>query len=190
MATQLALFGGGKRLLVDDDTGRIAYYPGLLNPAESDALFAEMLARAPWSNETMWMYDKMVDVPRLVARFGTEFPPLLADAKERVEAFLGERFTSVGLNYYRDGKDSVAWHSDHVEDLAPFPTIVLLSLGATRRMMVRTKKQPRRTHSIDLDPGSLFVMSGRSQDFWEHTIPKSPRPSDARISIAFRPYRG
>lgn len=190
MTTQLALFSAGPYTIVNDATGKIAYYPDVLDLAQSRALFETMLTHAPWTNETMWMYDHMVDVPRLVARFGTDLPRELAQAKHRVETLLGERFTNVSLNYYRDGRDSVAWHSDHIEELAPDPTIALLSLGSTRRMMVRTKARPRRTHAIDLEVGSLFVMSGRSQEFWEHTIPKSPRPVDARISIAFRPYRG
>ncbi|MBV8637728.1 MAG: alpha-ketoglutarate-dependent dioxygenase AlkB [Candidatus Eremiobacteraeota bacterium] len=188
MTTQLALFDCGPRVLVDDETGRIAYYPNVFDPGEAMQLFHWLLDNAPWSSETMWMYDKMVDVPRLVARFaGDNLPPPLEGARERVAEFLGERFTSVGLNYYRDGRDSVAWHNDHLEDLPPQPTIALLSLGATRRMQVRTKRRPRIVHSVDLDAGSLFVMSGRSQEFWEHTIAKSPRPTDARISVAFRP---
>ena len=136
----------------------------------------------------MWMYDRMVDVPRLVARYDVaDLPPLLSSARARVESFLGERFTSVGLNYYRDGRDSVAWHNDRVDDMPAEPTIALLSLGATRRMQVRTKRKPRVVHGIDLEPGSLLVMSGRSQECWEHTIQKSARPVDARISVAFRP---
>lgn len=188
MSSQLALFDTGPRVYVDDDTGRIAYYPCLLSPDEAARLFGWLMENAPWSSETMWMYDRMVDVPRLVARYPVEdLPPLLGAARERVEAFLGERFSSVGLNYYRDGRDSVAWHNDHLADMPAQPTIALLSLGATRRMQVRTKRRPRVVHSADLNAGSLFVMSGRSQEFWEHTIAKSPRPTDARISVAFRP---
>ena len=188
MTSQLALFDLGPRVYVDDETGRIAYYPDVFHPEQASKLFQWLLENAPWSSETMWMYDHMVDVPRLVARYaGEDLPPLLDDARQQVGAFLGERFTSVGLNYYRDGRDSVAWHNDHLDELPPQPTIALLSLGATRRMQVRTKKQPRAVHSIDLDAGSLLVMSGRSQEFWEHTIAKSRRPTDARISVAFRP---
>ncbi len=188
MTSQLALFESGPHVYVDDETGRIAYYPGVFETEEAARLFGSLMGDAPWSSETMWMYDHMVDVPRLVARYAVEdLPPLLNAARQRVEAFLAERFSSVGLNYYRDGRDSVAWHNDHLADMPPQPTIALLSLGATRRMQVRTKRRPRVVHSIDLDAGSLFVMSGRSQEFWEHTIAKSSRPSDARISVAFRP---
>ena len=187
MTSQLALFDTGPRVYVDDETGRIVYYPAVFSPQEAAGLFEWLLENAPWSSETMWMYDRMVDVPRLVARYTVEdMPPLLDAARRRVESFVGEPFTSVGLNYYRDGRDSVAWHNDRLEELPPQPTIALVSLGATRRMQIRTKRRPRVVHSIDLDAGSLLVMSGRSQEFWEHTISKSPRPVDARISMAFR----
>jgi alkylated DNA repair dioxygenase AlkB len=191
MSAQLSLFDSGPLTLVDDESGTIRYYPGVLSPERANELFSFLIANAPWTNETMWMYDHEVDVPRLVARYAEDdgLPHGLADAKAIAEKLLGEQFTSVGLNYYRNERDSVAWHSDHLEELVEQPTIALLSLGATRRMQVRTKERPRRTHSIDLDAGSLFVMSGRSQEFWEHTIAKSPRPSDARISVAFRRRR-
>ena len=177
-------------MLVDDPTGRIAYYPAVLDPAESAALFALVLGQAPWTSETMWMYDKMVDVPRKVAYFGTECPPMLSEAKARIEELLHETLPNISLNFYRDGRDSVAWHSDRIEQVRPNPTIALLSLGSTRQMKIRSKATPRRTFAIDLDPGSVFVMSGASQVHYEHTIAKSSRPADARISVAFRPYRG
>jgi alkylated DNA repair dioxygenase AlkB len=190
MASQLGLFGRTTTPLVDDATGRIVYYPDVLDVNECAELFALVLDQAPWKNEQMWMYDKMVDVPRKSAHYGSDCPPLLMDEKTRIEALLDYRFSNVSLNYYRDGRDSVAWHSDRVEELRPNPTIALLSLGSTRQMLLRTKERPRKTFAIDLDPGSVFVMSGPSQDYWEHTIPKTLRPADARISIAFRPYRG
>jgi alkylated DNA repair dioxygenase AlkB len=189
MSSQLALFGSQPRVFVDDATGRIAYHPAVFGAAEAAALFEWLLKNGPWTSETMWMYDKMVDVPRLVARYTAddELPQPLAAARERVEAFLREPFTSVGLNYYRDGRDSVAWHNDHLAGMPPQPTIAILSLGATREMRVRTKRRPRAIHAVDLEAGSLFVMSGRSQECWEHTIAKSTHPVDARISVAFRP---
>ena len=188
MGAQLHLFDSGPLTLVDDATGTIRYYPAVLTPSAAADLFAFLVEHAPWTNETMWMYDHEVEVPRLVARYLPDegMPQELVHAKIAVENLLSERFNSVSLNYYRNERDSVSWHSDHVEELVVRPTIALLSLGATRRMQVRTKKRPRRTHSIDLDAGSLFVMSGAAQEFWEHTIAKSPRPSDARISVAFR----
>jgi alkylated DNA repair dioxygenase AlkB len=191
MAQQTSLFGTAPRVFVDDQTGGIVYYPAVFSLRESDDLFEFLERTLPWQSETMWMYDRTVDVPRLIARFapGEPQPEELADVKRRIEDFLGTSFTSLSVQYYRDGNDSVAWHNDHREELAELPTIAVLSLGSTREMQVRSKARPRRTFSCDLEPGSLFVMSGRAQEFWEHHIPKVKRPIGARISVALRQRR-
>ena len=95
-------------------------------------------------------------------------------------------FTSVGLNLYRCGQDSVAPHNDHLHELASGQPIALLSLGATRRMTIRAKEPPRRAFHIDLDSGSLFVMSYATQIHYDHGIPKCAEPVGERISLAFR----
>jgi alkylated DNA repair dioxygenase AlkB len=191
MAQQMELFPGVPRVIADDERGSILYVPRLFTTQESDALFQELLANAPWSHETMWMYDKMVDVPRLVARFlpGDTLPASLTQIVERVQERLRTPFNSAGLNYYRDENDSVAWHSDHTEDLIALSSVAIVSLGATRQMLVRPKNPPRRAIGCDLGPGSLFVMSGRAQEFWEHSIPKARRPTAGRISVALRQQR-
>jgi alkylated DNA repair dioxygenase AlkB len=188
MAQQMGLFGEAPRAFVDDATGAVVYYPQVFSAGESARLFELFERTLPWSSETMRMYDRTVDVPRLIARFGPgqEKPPELAAVQGRVEQYLDTAFTSVSVQYYRDGNDSVAWHNDHREELVPLPVIALVSLGASREMLVRSKARPRRTFSCALDPGSLFVMSGRSQEFWEHHIPKVKRPTGPRISIALR----
>jgi alkylated DNA repair dioxygenase AlkB len=188
MAQQMGLFGRAPRVFVDDDTGGIVYYPELFDAQESSRLFALLESTLPWAQESMWMYDRSVEVPRLLARFAPEEskPAELVAVQERVEQHLNVRFNSLSVQYYRDGNDSVAWHNDHREELAPLPVIALVSLGAAREMLVRSKSRPRRSFSCDLHPGSLFVMSGRAQEFWEHHIPKVKRAVGARISIALR----
>lgn len=188
MPQQTGLFGSAPCVFADDSTGRIAYYPEVFGLDESAGLFTLLERTLPWESEQMWMYDRTVDVPRLIARFapGAAKPPELAAVQERVENFLGTAFTSISVQYYRNGNDSVAWHNDHREELVPLPTIALVSLGATREMQVRSKSRPRKTFACDLEPGSLFVMAGRAQEFWEHTIPKIRRPVAPRISIALR----
>ncbi|HEY8312683.1 MAG TPA: alpha-ketoglutarate-dependent dioxygenase AlkB [Candidatus Baltobacteraceae bacterium] len=188
MAQQIDLFASGPRVITDGARGTIAYAPHVFDSTESARLFDAILRDSPWSRETMWMYDKMVDVPRLVARFMPEdaLPEALQIVKSRVESQLGTQFNAIGLNYYRDGGDSVAWHNDRNEELVALPTVAVLSLGATRQMLVRPKAPPRKAIACDLEPGSLFVMSGRAQEFWEHSIPKSRRPTGPRISIALR----
>jgi alkylated DNA repair dioxygenase AlkB len=192
MAQQIGLFGTAPRVLVDDESGGIAYYPAVFSADEAARLFEQFERELPWVQETMWMYDHTVTVPRLIARFlpGDEKPARLLEVQQRVEQYLGVTFTSCSVQYYRGGSDSVAWHSDHTEDLIDLPVIAVLSLGATREMLVRSKARPRRTFSCDLEPGSLFVMSGRAQEFWEHHIPKARRAVAARISVALRQARG
>lgn len=191
MAQQIGLFGATPRVFVDDPTGGIAYYPAVFSAQESADLFGALRDTLPWSQESMWMYDHTVTVPRLIARFmpGDETPAQLSAAQRRVEEYLRVEFTACSVQYYRDGNDSVAWHSDHTEDLIERPVIAVVSLGATREMLVRSKAQPRRTFACDLDPGSLFVMSGEAQNHWEHHIPKVRRPVAPRISIALRQRR-
>jgi alkylated DNA repair dioxygenase AlkB len=188
MAQQIGLFGSTPRVFVDDETGGIAYYPAVFSAAESAELFEQFERELPWVQETMWMYDHTVTVPRLIARFlpDDERPARLRETQERVERYLGVQFTSCSVQLYRSGNDSVAWHSDHTEELIDLPVIAVLSLGATREMLIRSKSRPRRTFSVDLEPGSLFVMSGRAQEFWEHHIPKAKRMVAPRISVAFR----
>ncbi len=191
MAQQIGLFGAAPRVFVDDAGGRIAYYPELLGAAESTALFNALESSLAWTQETMWMYDHTVTVPRLLARFapGEPLPEPLLDLKKSVETRLLATFNGVSVQYYRDGNDSVAWHSDHTEDLIDCGYVALVSLGAVREMQIRTKARPRRSFSVDLEPGSLLVMGGRAQEFWEHHIPKVHRAVAPRMSIALRQKR-
>ncbi len=188
---QLALFGSGNREFVDDESGKIAYYPAVFTAAESKRLFEHFSQKLAWTQESMWMYDHTVAVPRLIARFSGEdpMPGEVTAVWKRVEEFLKAPFNSVSFQYYRDANDSVAWHSDHTEDLVENGIVAVVSLGAVREMQVRSKKRPRRTFSCALDPGSVFYMGGRAQDFWEHHIPKLRQAVAPRISIAFRQKR-
>jgi len=190
VAQQIGLFGSAPQVFVNDESS-IVYYPALLGAAESAALFEHLEKTLPWAQETMWMYDRTVAVPRLLARFapGEPLPHELADVKTRSEDLLHTRFNAVSVQRYRDGSDSVAWHSDHTEDLIERPYVALVSLGAVREMQIRSKTKPRRTFSVDLEPGSLLVMGGLAQEQWEHHIPKVARPLSARISIALRQRR-
>jgi alkylated DNA repair dioxygenase AlkB len=90
------------------------------------------------------------------------------------------------MNLYRDGHDSVAPHNDHLSELIPGEPIALVSLGATRRMTIRSKAKPRRIFDLDLEPGSLLVMSYQTQRTYDHGIPKTKDAVGPRISLAFR----
>jgi len=188
MAQQLGFFQERQRLIVSTPAGRIVYFAPVFSPAESNSLFEILLNTIPWSSERMWMYERLVEVPRLVASYepGAELPESLREIKSRAQAVLDEPFNGVSLNYYRDGTDSVAWHSDHSEGLTEKPTVALVSFGATRSMLFRSKAPPRHQLRCDLEPGSILAMCGDIQQHWEHHIPKVNLPTDARISVALR----
>jgi len=135
------------------------------------------------------MYDRDVDVPRLVAGYHLDDAILPADvtaAAHAVVAVTGVAFTDVGLNLYRDGSDSVAPHNDHLYEIVDGFPIALLSLGATRRMTIRSKMRPRRIFDIDLEHASLLVMSYKTQKHYDHGIPKVRASVGPRMSLAFR----
>src|SRR5579863_4712410 len=184
---QLDLFGTADRVLVDDDTGRIEYFPSAIDDATAEAAFALLVANAPWKAERRMMYDREVDVPRLGCslRPGDAAAYGLAGALHIVETLAQTRYNSIGANLYRDGNDSVAPHNDRTNDLLDERPIALLSLGSVRRMTIRGKTSPRRAFDLDLEPGSVLVMSYSSQFHYDHGIPKVPF-AHPRISLAFR----
>jgi alkylated DNA repair dioxygenase AlkB len=190
--SQLPLFASVRpTVLVDDDRGRVAYRPDVLSPDVAAAWFDELRASVPWQRQRRQMYDHEVDVPRLVAHFRLEpdegdAPDVVRRAAAAVIAETGVPFDTVGLNFYRDGHDSVAPHNDHLDEIARGRPVVLLSLGATRRMTIRAKQPPRRVLHVDLAAGSLLIMSYETQLHYTHAIPKTREPVGPRISLALR----
>ena len=166
--------------------------PGWLTGA--DELFERLAATVPWRAERRPMYDRVVDVPRLLCFYGEddELPdPVLDRARRTLSEHygpeLGEPFATAGLCLYRDGRDSVAWHGDRIGRGRTEDTMVaILSLGAPRPLMLRPRGGgPALRH--DLGHGDLIVMGGSCQRTWEHAIPKTARPVGPRISVQFRP---
>jgi len=190
--SQLSLFPSThETVLVDDERGRVVYWPDFVPAETARAWLAELRESVPWKSERRHMYDREVDVPRLQAHFslvtddgGT--PGALRLAAARVTAATGVAFNSVGLNFYRDGRDSVAPHNDHLDEIVEGLPIVLLSLGDTRRMTIRAKAPPRRVLHVDLAAGSLLLMSYETQLHYTHGIPKTTDRVGPRISLAFR----
>ena len=189
--SQMPLFAGsGQTVLVDDELGRVAYRPDFLAAETARAWFVELRQSVPWKTQRRRMYDRDVDVPRLQAYFRLDeedgAPEALRIAAAKVTAFTGAPFTSVGLNFYRDGRDSVAPHNDHLDEIVPGFPIALLSLGATRRMTIRAKQPLRRVLHVDLEAGSLLLMSYETQLYYTPGVAKTSEPVGARISLAFR----
>jgi alkylated DNA repair dioxygenase AlkB len=190
--SQLGFFDSGARVLVDDETGSIVYHPNALTASEAAAGFEALRSDVRWRSERRMMYEREVDVPRLVASFRLESEPLpqpLDTLADRVHSLCAAPFNSVGLNYYRDGSDSVAPHNDTLSELAVGMPIALVSLGATRRMTIRSKAVPRRVLDIDLEAGSILLMSYETQFGYDHAIPKVTYPVGPRISAVFRVRR-
>ncbi|MFG3436747.1 alpha-ketoglutarate-dependent dioxygenase AlkB [Nonomuraea sp. NPDC047897] len=166
--------------------------PGWMTGA--DALFERLADGVPWKEERRRMYDRVVDVPRLLKFYdeGERLPdPALDDALRALNAHyryeLGEPFRTAGLCFYRDGRDSVAWHGDTIGRGSTEDTMVaILSVGTPRALLLRPRGGG---HSIrrDLGHGDLLVMGGSCQRTWEHAIPKTTRPTGPRISVQFRP---
>jgi alkylated DNA repair dioxygenase AlkB len=189
--SQLTLFDACQLVLADDERGRIVYTPGFVDVATAAQWFAELRSGVSWRSERRMMYDREVDVPRLMGHFrldrpAASTPRAIREAAQRVAGYLDVPFNSVGLNLYRDGRDSVAPHNDHLNEIQKGYPIALVSLGATRRMTIRAKAAPRRAVHVDLEPGSLFVMDYATQVHYTHGVPKTPEPVGERISLAFR----
>ncbi len=169
--------------------------PGFITAA--DALFDALVSAVPWHEERMRMYDRTVQVPRLLARYGHGDPlphPVLDEARAALNAHyldeLGEPFVSAGLCLYRDGNDSVAWHGDRIaRESAKDTMVAIVSLGATRPFALRPKTAGPGLR-LQVGHGDLLVMGGSCQRTWLHAIPKTTRSLGARISIQFRPRWG
>ena len=162
----------------------------------ADGLFERLTAVVPWRAERRQMYDREVDVPRLLAFYGEDAPlpdPLVAEARSRLSAHyapeLPEGFRTAGLCLYRDGSDSVAWHGDRIGRGRSADTLVaILSLGETRKLQLRPETGiPGSTQTFALGHGDLVVMGGSCQRTWQHAIPKSTVPCGPRISVQLRP---
>lgn len=187
---QLGFFGEERRALVDDATGTILYLPGAVEVNVASAWLDELMREVPWRAQRRRMYDREVDVPRLVSGYRLDDGPLPAAvvqaAHRASETTGGVHFTDVGLNLYRDGRDSVAPHNDHLYEIVADYPIALISLGAVRRMTIRSKARPRRVLDLDLEHGSLLLMSFETQKHYDHGIPKLRGDVGPRISMAFR----
>ena len=189
----LGTLGGTVRRHVLSHGAWIDVRPGWL--AGSDELFAKLVRDVPWRAERRQMWDNVVDVPRLLRFYGEDeaLPdPVLVDARRALNRHyateLGEDFVTAGMCYYRDGRDSVAWHGDTIGRSRTEDTMVaILSLGEERRLALRPRGGGEPTRGFALGHGDLVVMGGSCQRTWEHAILKTARPVGPRISVQYRP---
>jgi alkylated DNA repair dioxygenase AlkB len=192
---QLTLFDGGapafdgaftrlERSYLSND----AWYdhvPGWLSGHE--ALFTLLAETVRWRREKRQMYERIVEVPRLIAAFPDDgpMPGVIEEARGALSARYGEAFTRVSLGYYRNGEESVAWHGDYVARKLPSALVATVSLGVPRRFLLRPKGGGK-SLGLSLGWGDLIVMGGSCQRTFEHSIPKV-RSAGPRIAIMFRP---
>jgi alkylated DNA repair dioxygenase AlkB len=183
------------------DGGTVVLHENWLGPDEASRLFSGLLDEVGWRQESILIRGREFVQPRLVAWFGDPgavytysgltlspqpWPPLLASLRARVEDQAAMAFNSVLCNLYRQGTDSMGFHADDEPELGPNPVIASVSLGATRRFSLRHTKKARAKLDLDLPGGSLLVMTGTTQHFWRHAVPKQPSVPQSRINLTFR----
>lgn len=182
------------------ENGEYIYFPNFFTRSESDLYLQKMLVDIDWKQESMNMYGKEVQFPRLTAWYGDNDRPYsfsgitlqpkkwnedLLQIKGRIEPISEVVFNSVLLNLYRSGRDSISWHTDEEKELGPNPVIASVNFGATRKFQLRHKSTKEKLE-IELSHGSLLIMRGELQHFWQHQVPKTSLELKERVNLTFR----
>ena len=183
-------FAGAVRIHLDRSSW-IERVPGWVS--DSDALFDHLVRTVDWGQRSRKMWDNEVLEPRLTAGWGAEAgrplePPILETMRRALSARYGVAFDSMGLNLYRDGRDSVAWHGDRIAREIAEPLVAIVSIGEPRRFLLRPKIATdggRRARRLLLGRGELLVTGGTTQRAWEHSVPKVAS-AGPRMSLTFR----
>ena len=189
----------------DMPDGDVLFFEHLFDRAESDRLYQELHTAIQWQQDKIELYGRTIDLPRLTAWYGDPgksytysgilmrphaWTRNLLRIKKRIEEEVEVEFSSVLLNLYRTGRDSVGWHSDNERELGRNPVIGSVSFGETRMFQMRhlTRKKLSRVE-IPLGHGSLLLMKGTTQHDWEHQVPKTAQTVEPRINLTFRVIR-
>lgn len=173
----------------------LTLYEHFFSREESDHFYSILMDETNWKQEPITIHGKTFPTPRLTAWYGKRrsgeeknpVTPTLDIIKQRVESEAGVKFTTVLLNLYRTGQDSVSWHRDHESEYGNNPVIGSVSFGETRPFRIRHKfRKDVEQLEIPLNHGSFLLMAGPMQHFWEHQIPKTARDIKPRINLTFR----
>jgi alkylated DNA repair dioxygenase AlkB len=179
----------------------LAFDDGWMAKPEADALFAGLRHAIPWQVHRIRLFGRDVDSPRLSCWIGdpgtgytysgvhfepNPWPVALRAIRARLAGELRIDFNSVLVNLYRDGRDSMGWHSDDERELGTQPVIASLSLGATRRFVLKHRSDPSMKFALELPHGSLLLMRGATQASYRHALPRTARPVGSRINLTFR----
>ncbi|MFD2697404.1 alpha-ketoglutarate-dependent dioxygenase AlkB family protein [Mesonia sediminis] len=180
--------------------GEYIYVPNFYKKELADKYLARLLSDIHWKQESMKMYGKEIPFPRLTAWYGDQdkpysfsgitlqphpWSPGLLKVKNDIEPIAGVSFNSVLLNRYRDGSDSISWHTDAEKELGKNPVIASVNFGAERKFQLKHIETKERI-DIVLQHGSLLIMQGELQHYWKHQIPKSKRVKEERVNLTFR----
>ncbi len=181
--------------------GQTFYEPHFLRPEEATLLLQALLEELDLRQEPIWMFGRKVLQPRLTAWYGDvdkpyrysgatmaprAWTPSLQILRARAEALAQTEFTNVLVNLYRDGQDSMGWHRDNEKELGKNPVIASVSLGDQRDFLMRHRQDPSLRLKIPLNHGSLLIMAGETQHFWEHSLPKRRSAQKMRLNLTFR----
>ena len=180
----------------------LLYLKDFIPAAEADDLLCELIALPDWEQPRLRLFGREVDAPRLSAWYGDPgasyaysgivheprpWPPAIARLRERLWEELQLSFNSVLANRYRDGRDTVGWHSDDEKSLGVSPVIGSLSLGAQRRFLLRHRtRKDLEILELPLEHGSLLIMKGDTQRCWKHSLPRMARCKEERLNLTFR----
>ncbi len=193
-----AFFNSGalKTTKFDLPDAELTLWEHFFNREESDHFYMELLNQTPWKQEEITVFEKTHLTPRMTVWYGKNrkpekppksLTPALTAIKQKVEIQTGIEFTSVLVNLYRDGRDGVAWHRDRDRELGPRPIVASVTFGETRPFEIRHKfRKDLEKIRIPLDHGSLLLMGGTMQHYWEHQVPKTTREIKPRINLTFR----
>ena len=197
MSTQIYLF----------ETAKLQHADWYLDPHFFDTVTASahlttLVNSLDWQHYTLKLFGKVLPQPRLTAFYGDKgisyaysgltlqalpYTDLLKQIQTKIEVAYGVKFNCVLANYYRDGNDSMGWHSDDEPSLGPDPVIASVSFGAERSFHLRHKFDVQLpTQKLSLNNGSLLLMQGKSQSQWQHQLPKSKKVSGPRVNLTFR----
>jgi len=181
--------------------GVVEIYPSFFKKKESEFLLDYLLHKIEWQQDSMKFYGKQINLPRLTAWYGDNLKNYsysgidlnpkpwtkeLLFIKNSIEEHSGLEFTSVLLNLYRNGNDSVSWHRDNEKVLGVNPIIASVSFGATRTFKLRHVDDHSLVRIVEMTDGMYILMKSETQHKWEHSIPKTSRNVKERISLTFR----
>ena len=186
---------------LDLPRAQLGYYPAWLDSAKASELMAVLSDQLQWSQPAINIVGKRLLIPRLQAWYGDagavmrysgismsplDWHPSLLSLRQQLQAELGQAFNSVLANLYRDGSDSMGWHADNEKELGEQPFIVSISLGQSRRFSLKPLFMGAKRVDLMLEHGDMLTMSGDTQQYWHHAIPKTKKEIGARINLTFR----